>query len=83
MFLLNTTCKHSQCKVEKVAALKFAKEQLDVQQHYWKNLWTGENKMELFVMNAERNVVRKKAQHTNMKSSYQLLNMVEGIMIWG
>uniref|UniRef100_A0A674N7I2 Transposase n=1 Tax=Takifugu rubripes TaxID=31033 RepID=A0A674N7I2_TAKRU len=35
----------------------FAKEHLDVQQHYWQNiLWTGETKTELFGINAQRNV---------------------------
>ena len=55
------------------ARLKFAKEHLDVPQHYCQNiLWTDETKTELFGRNTQRYVWRKKAQHTNIKTSSQL-----------
>ncbi len=55
------------------ARLKFAKEHLDVPQHYWQNiLWTDETKIELFGKNTQHYVWRKKAQHTNIKTSSPL-----------
>ncbi|KAJ4935272.1 hypothetical protein JOQ06_016808 [Pogonophryne albipinna] len=46
------------------ARLKFAKEHLDVPQHYWQNiLWTDETKVELFGRNTQRYVWRIQRVH--------------------
>ena len=51
---------------------KFAKEHLEVPQHYWQYiLWTDETTVELFGRNTQHCVEEKKAQHTNIKISTQ------------
>ena len=58
---------------QKKKHLKFAKEHLDVPQHYWQIiLWTDETAVELFGRNTQHYVSRKKAQHTNIKTSSPL-----------
>ena len=60
--------------------LTFAKEHLDVPQHYW----SDETKVQLFGRNTQHCVWRKKkAQHTNIKTSSQLWSMVEGASWFG
>uniref|UniRef100_A0AAQ6IF44 Transposase Tc1-like domain-containing protein n=1 Tax=Anabas testudineus TaxID=64144 RepID=A0AAQ6IF44_ANATE len=51
---------------ENIAArLKFAKEHLDVPQHYWQNImWTDETKIKLFGKNTQHYVWRKKRHST-------------------
>jgi transposase len=53
--------------------LKFAKVHLDFPQCYCQNvLWTDKTTVELFGGNTQHYVWRKKAQHTNIKTSSQL-----------
>ena len=56
------------------ARLKFAKVQLDVPQRYWQHiLSTDETTVELFFKeHISLCVERKKAQHTNIKTSSEL-----------
>lgn len=47
--------RQSDCPVK--MTVRAQREHLDAQQHYWQNiLWTGETKMELLGINAQRNV---------------------------
>uniref|UniRef100_A0A8C5Q5G5 Transposase n=1 Tax=Leptobrachium leishanense TaxID=445787 RepID=A0A8C5Q5G5_9ANUR len=53
------------------ARLKFAKEHLDVAQHYWQNiLWTDETKIEWFGKNTQHYVWRKKRHSTPTSKSH-------------
>uniref|UniRef100_A0A8C5PUM9 Transposase Tc1-like domain-containing protein n=1 Tax=Leptobrachium leishanense TaxID=445787 RepID=A0A8C5PUM9_9ANUR len=67
------------------ARLKFAKEHLDVPQHYWQNiLWTDETKIELFGKNTQHYVWRKKGtahQHQNLIPTVK--HGRGSIMVWG
>uniref|UniRef100_A0A8C5LSX0 Transposase n=1 Tax=Leptobrachium leishanense TaxID=445787 RepID=A0A8C5LSX0_9ANUR len=67
------------------ARLKFAKEHLDVPQHYWQNiLWADETKIELFGKNPQHYVWRKKGtahQHQNLISTVK--HGGGSIMVWG
>uniref|UniRef100_A0AAR2KM81 Transposase Tc1-like domain-containing protein n=1 Tax=Pygocentrus nattereri TaxID=42514 RepID=A0AAR2KM81_PYGNA len=67
------------------AHLKFAKEHLDVPQHYWQNiLWTDETKIELIGRNTQRYVWRKKGtahQHQNLIPTVKYGG--GGIIFWG
>lgn len=59
------------------ACLKFGKKHHDIPQHYWQNiLWTDETKFEMIGMNTQHYVWTKKEQHTNIKTSSRLLNML-------
>ena len=73
--------RRSHCCPKKNIALRisFAKEHLDVPSI----LWTDETKVELFGRNMQHDVWRKKAQHTNIKTSSPLLSMVEGASWFG
>uniref|UniRef100_A0A8C5R032 Transposase n=1 Tax=Leptobrachium leishanense TaxID=445787 RepID=A0A8C5R032_9ANUR len=67
------------------ARLKFAKEHLDVPQHYWQNiLSTDETKIELFGKNTQHYVWRKKGtahQHQNLIPTVK--HGGGSIMVWG
>ena len=68
------------------ARLKFAKEHLDVPQHYSQNiLWTDETKVELFGRNTQHYVWRKK-RHSTPHQHQNLIPTVKygggSIMVW-
>uniref|UniRef100_A0A8C5LM91 Transposase n=1 Tax=Leptobrachium leishanense TaxID=445787 RepID=A0A8C5LM91_9ANUR len=67
------------------AHLKFAKEHLDVPQHYWQNiLWTDETKIELFGNNTQHYVWRKKGTAHKHQNLIPTAKHGRGsIMVWG
>uniref|UniRef100_A0A3B3R2T1 Tc1-like transposase DDE domain-containing protein n=1 Tax=Paramormyrops kingsleyae TaxID=1676925 RepID=A0A3B3R2T1_9TELE len=67
------------------ARLKFAKEHLDVPQHYWQNIqWTDETKIELFGKNTQHYVWRKKGSaHQHQDLIPTVKHGGGSIMVWG
>ena len=67
------------------ARLKFAKEHLDVPQHYWQNImWTDETTVELFRWNTQHYVWRKKGTAHQHKNLIPTVKYGGGsIMVWG